>query len=194
MADDELRRLAEEDFFVGYLPMSPAQRRFGWMAALAAVLLVLAGGVAAAFFQRSPGEDLEAYRTGVELDGLLLARPYPMLRTREADGTVRHVLLVTGAKFVWRPPAERVGRAVRLRGSLLERGGSRMLEVFGHDAAEVADLAALEALAAEPSGEVALVGEIVDSKCYFGRMRPGGGGPTAPARSSASRAGSRRCS
>lgn len=174
MRDEELERLAKADFFVGYLPMSRAQKRFAWAAALVVLVLFLAGGVAAALFQRSPGEDLAPYRTGVALDGLLVGAPYPMLRVRE-DGRVRHVLLVTGSKFVWRPPAERVGRPVRLRGALLERGGSRMLEVFGHDAAEVEGLAALEAVAPEPLGEVTLAGEIVDSKCYFGRMRPGGG-------------------
>ena len=52
MDDDELKRLAEEDFFVGYLPMSGAQKRFGWTVAVAAVLVVLAGGVAAAFFEK----------------------------------------------------------------------------------------------------------------------------------------------
>ncbi|MCB9592529.1 MAG: hypothetical protein H6719_07340 [Sandaracinaceae bacterium] len=175
MDDEELRRLEQEEFFVGYFPMSGPQKRFAWGAVAVAVILVLGAGAAAAWFQRSPGEDLEPYRTSVELDGLLVAAPYPMLRTREPGGEARHVLLVTGSKFVWHPPAERLGHGVRLRGNLIERGGSRMLEVFGHDAADVEGLDALAAVTAEPVGEVTLVGEIVDSKCYLGRMRPGGG-------------------
>jgi len=175
MNDDELRRLAEEDFFVGYFPMSAGQKRFAAAVTAAMVVLVLAAGAAAAWFQRNPGERLAPYQRNQELTGVLVDAPYPMLRTRDEDGTVRHVLLVTGAKFVWRLPAGTRGTAATLRGNLLERDGQRMLEVFGRADAEVADAAALAALAPDPVGEVALSGEIVDSKCFYGRMRPGGG-------------------
>jgi len=173
--DDELRRLAEGEFFVGYFPMSAGQRRFAAAVTAAMVVLVLAAGAAAAWFQRDPGAALEPYRRNEELTGVLVDAPYPMLRTRDEDGTVRHVLLVTGAKQVYVLPDGTRGAAVTLRGNLLERDGQRMLEVFGRAEAEVADAAALAALMPEPVGEVALEGEIVDSKCFYGRMRPGGG-------------------
>lgn len=175
-SETERRRLEEEAFFVGYFPMQGGQLRFAWAAAAVTLGLVLAGGAAAALFQRNPGEGLSPYQTGQSLTGVLVEAPYPMLRTREPNGDIRHVLLVTGSKFVWRLPQGAVGQAATLRGNLLERDGHRMLEVFGRQAADSeAGLAELARLEPQPVGAVTLEGEIVDSKCYFGRMRPGGG-------------------
>jgi len=172
--DDELRRLAEEDFFVGYFPMTGGQRRFLWGAVAVFLLAVFAAGASAAWFQRNPGLGLERYRTGETLEGVLVDRPYPMLRVLDGE-RVRHVLLVTGSKRVWTPPASAFGTGVALRGNLLERDGSRMLEVFGREPVTLESLERLRAVAPEGADDVTLVGEIVDSKCYFGRMRPGGG-------------------
>lgn len=166
----------DDDFFVGYLPMSGRQTRFSWIVAIAIVLLVLGAGAATALFQRNPGEGLERSRSA-ELTGLLLDAPYPMLRVQDEDGRIRHVLLVRGGKFVYRVPPEARDTIVQLRGGLLERDGHQLMEVYGREEASVDDatLAALRAVEPEPLGEVTLAGEIVDSKCYLGRMRPGGG-------------------
>ena len=64
-------------------------------------------------------------------------------------------------------------------GNVYERGGLHMFEgAGGFDAATdlpAGDLARLRAVADDDLGEVTLAGEIVDSKCYAGRMRPGVG-------------------
>src|SRR5262249_24965012 len=63
---------------------------------------------------------------------------------------------------------------VQLKGSLIERGPDRMLQVLPDSVrtaegnAEQADLQSL--------GRITLRGEIVDSKCWLGVMNPGNGG------------------
>jgi hypothetical protein len=102
-----------------------------------------------------------------------------MVRYLSGD-RVRHVLLVRGGKFgAPRRDTERLAdRAARVSGLLLERDGRQLLEL--HASMREADLddasmSRLRAVEPEELGEVTVRGEIVDSKCYLGRMRPGGG-------------------
>lgn len=71
------------------------------------------------------------------------------------------------------------GRIVRLEGNLLERAGRRGLEVGSAEPASLpdADERRLRERRTEALGTLTLRGEIVDSKCYLGRMRPGAGRP-----------------
>ena len=63
------------------------------------------------------------------------------------------------------------GRAVRLRGSLIYRDGHTMVELVPGSIQAVKEAPA--AVSGATLGEVALTGEIVDSKCYLGVMKPG---------------------
>jgi hypothetical protein len=65
-------------------------------------------------------------------------------------------------------------RTVTLRGSLIERGPDRMLEVVTGSVKETGAAAAKGAQTPD-LGPVKLTGEIVDSKCYLGVMNPGEG-------------------
>jgi hypothetical protein len=65
------------------------------------------------------------------------------------------------------------GRAVRLRGTLVKRDGRRMIEVVPGSIEVTMD--AFEAADEIPIGEIDLVGEIVDSKCWLGVMKPARG-------------------
>jgi hypothetical protein len=101
----------------------------------------------------------------------------------EAPGTVRTILLVEDGKF---GAADRVrpfaGRAVRVSGTLLHRDERWMLELAaGADGLQPApDLPGdvvrrLASPVRQPLGPVTLRGEVIDSKCYLGAMKPGGG-------------------
>jgi hypothetical protein len=161
-----------DEFFVGYLPTPPGIRSFSL--AVAAALLLGAAGVAwgAASFQRSPGA---SDRGKAELTGLYLAAPYGHLRWLDEGGEVRHTLLTVQRKFGARDHAAFDGQTVTIKGLLLERDDQQLLELSA--APEPARLPPQEAMALkvdpEPLGEVTVSGEIVDSKCYMGRMRPG---------------------
>jgi hypothetical protein len=68
------------------------------------------------------------------------------------------------------------GAMVRVSGSLLERDGRRIIELApGPDAVAVIHAAQAAPPVRVPLGHATLRGEIVDSKCYLGAMRPGDG-------------------
>lgn len=169
--------------FIGWLPMPRAFARFLLPVAVGAVvgLAVVAGVVASR--QRSPGDGRwDDHAT--TLVGVAYADPYPMIRV-PGDGPTdapRTVLLVGEGKVGARGRvAPHDGRPVRVRGTLLERAGWRMLELA--DAPESlapadvpeADQVRLRRSAPQPIGRVSLRGEIVDAKCYLGAMKPGDG-------------------
>ncbi len=168
-----------DDFFVGYLPMSPRATRFSLASAGAVAGAVLMAGLAFAGFQRSPGDDLRPGAYGVQHAGLLFARPYPHLRTVNAEGAVTTLLFTGWTKNNPDAPADKVARAVVVSGNVYERGGLRMFEGAGGFAPATdlpaGDVARLEAVTEDDLGDVTLDGEIVDSKCFAGRMRPGVG-------------------
>ncbi len=166
----------DDAFFVGYFPAPSPLARFAIGVAL--VTLLAGAGVAfgAAYLQRPPGE---AHQRQAEIDGLVIAAPYGMVRYLDGE-RVRHVLLVRGGKFgAPRRDVERLAdRGAHVGGLLLERDGRQLLELHGSMREAELDAPALSRLRDVPRedlGEVTIRGEIVDSKCYLGRMRPGGG-------------------
>jgi len=166
------------EFFVGYLPLPPGQRRFavriGAVALLAAVLLAAS---LAASLPASPGDPRVDYSH--QLEGLYAAEPYGMVFSRDAAG-VHATLLTQGGKHGVISPGDPLdGKVVHAAGLLLERDGGRLLElgeglrgVAGADAGPLRE--ALQA-ARQDLGEVTLRGQIEDGKCFMGRMRPGSG-------------------
>ena len=170
---------ADDDFFVGYLRMSPRATRASLASAGIVAAAVLVAGLAFAGFQRSPGEQLRPGVYGTQHAGLLFQLPYPHLRTVGTDGAVTTLLFTGWTKNNPDVPADKVAQAVIVTGNVYKRGGLQMFEgAGGFDAATdlpAGDLARLRAVAEDDLGEVTLRGEIVDSKCYAGRMRPGVG-------------------
>lgn len=172
--------------FIGWLPMPQAFSRFllpvvlGAGVGLAIVAMVVAGG------QRAPGNGRWEDDRTVTLVGIAYAEPYAMIRVPgdSPDDPPVSVLLVGAGKF---GAAGRVraydGRPVRVAGTLLRRDGWRMLELAGTEGgvqpAELPEpeLAGLRRSQPRTQGRVTLRGEIVDSKCYLGAMKPGDGRP-----------------
>lgn len=170
-----------DPFFIGWNPMPRRYARFLLPVAGALVAAAAVGGAVLAWGQRSPGRGTWDDGT-VTLTGIVTAEPYALLRVPDDAGAPRTILLVNEGKF---GAQDRVkpfdGRPVRVRGTLLARGEWRMLEIAGGDewvsAAEMpeAERAALRLPPPTPLGAVSLRGEIVDSKCFLGAMKPGGG-------------------
>jgi hypothetical protein len=168
--------------FIGWLPMPRAYSRF--LVPVAAGL-VIAAAVTAALIARgqpSPGDgrwDDERTKTFV---GIVYADPYAMIRVPGAEpgDPTATILLVEEGKF---GAKDRVrpfdGQSVQVTGTLLSRGGVRMLELAaGEDGLRrrrTGPTGDLRRPAPQQRGRVTLRGEIVDSKCYLGAMKPGGG-------------------
>lgn len=166
--------------FIGWLPMPRALARF--LAPVAVGLVVGAGVLAGvlAVRQHSPGRGRWDEQSGT-LEGVAYAEPYAMLRVPGANGA-ETVLLVDAGKHGAKDRVKPFdGRPVRVSGTVLQRDGRRMLELSPGESGlrpvemSVERQAALERPTPTPIGTVTLVGEIVDSKCYLGAMKPGEG-------------------
>ena len=65
------------------------------------------------------------------------------------------------------------GRRVRVRGTLIERDGEKMLQLVPNDIETLPGEARRSAPV--PIGPLRVTGELVDSKCFLGVMKPGEG-------------------
>ena len=172
--------MSETDFFIGYADTPKPDRRFFLRAGLGLMLGTgaMAGGIAA--LQRRPGPGTWDQAAVRDWTGVATSEPYAMLRTTDIDGTPRTVLLACLGKC---GVAARIGalngEPVVVKGSLIQRGDNAMIAVVdGMDWIRPAgetpptDLVFPEV---EPLTEIDLAGEILDSKCWFGAMRPSEG-------------------
>lgn len=161
-----------DEFYVGYLPTPPGNARFlrALIPALLAALLI--GGAVIAASQRNPGDAVWTTSETTAVEGELILDPYPRIAGESGD-----VLLVESGKRGARDRAAALaGRRVRATGFPLTRDGRMVLELDPGAEALVALGDARSAPAARSETQrVTLFGEIVDSKCYHGAMKPGDG-------------------
>lgn len=169
----------QDEIYVGYLPVPPRQKHFlRWM--VPAALWIACGACFLwARSQHAPGAAVWDQGRAITLRGTVLAHPYPMLLTTSAEGEPEFVLLVEvgkhgGGQRIAALDAQRV----IVTGWPLIRDGRRIMEL---EPSTDALLASREESGSSvvplptPSGRVTLRGEIVDSKCYLGAMKPGEG-------------------
>ena len=173
-----------DEFYVGYLPQAP-----GTVARRVRQAVVVVFGVALAaasiFVTRQKLFDPSVYEYGVEREftGLIRAEPYPsllVLRPGTRAGRPTHssyLLVAVGKHGVHDWAAELNGQPVRLRGSLIYHDGRTMIEVVKGSAEkltgdEAQAFRVIDARDVEALGEITVVGEIVDSKCWLGVMKP----------------------
>lgn len=169
----------QDDFYVGYLPTAPAPiGRFvrTWVV----VGLLIAAGVATAVTVAQRPFAASRFEFGVvrSFEGVVRAQPRPVLEVPRAGGgdSVSRYLLVAPFKHgADQLVAPFVGQRVRLEGSLIYRGGRTMIELVP-DRIEALGAGGPKS-SARPLGRQTLVGEIVDSKCWLGVMKPGDGKP-----------------
>ncbi len=168
----------EAEFYVGYLPRAPsalARRTRLFVAMLLGLALALAAALVMA--QQGFGPGVFEYGTEREFRGVIEAEPYPVLAVeRPGEGYSRYLLSAFGKHGALPLVEAFVGRAVILRGTLAYREGLTMIEVA--EGSVKLDPDALQSSArprddGQDLGQVTLIGEIVDSKCYLGVMKPG---------------------
>ncbi|MCQ8186068.1 hypothetical protein [Parvularcula maris] len=172
----------KDHFFIGWSDETPAvDRRF--LLGLSVLLLGSTGAAAYATSSRQnpagPGTwdqgDIREWR------GIVTSLPYPMLRYRSEDGEVRTALLGCQNKCVPELMIDQYrGQAVIVRGSPIRRGRHLMIATddFGRWIEPVSVAEGDDELAfpePEALGEAALSGMILDTKCWFGAMRPNSG-------------------
>jgi len=176
-----------KDFYIGWDKRIPSGHgRMVWQ-----IILMLAGIglIVPLLFVLSQDDFSNAtfdFSNEVEIRGTLLKDPVPMLRVIEGD-QVEHLLLVSFGKF----GAERDiltvenqmdidldGRTLTVRGHIFRRDGRRGFQLTDRERS-FSDISN-EALPwngedVNKAGIGSLQGEIVDSKCFLGVMKPGEG-------------------
>ena len=175
------------DFYVGYrTDNSKAQGRFTRRATL--VLLVGSLGVGALLALLQTPFDAGIFEFGQvrEVEGLLRVEPQPALvltapislppaaSANGMENSVNELLLVELGKHGASDLDALAGRTVRARGTLIAREAVAMLELA--EPPEALGTARQSLRSAVPTDQqVELTGEIVDSKCFLGVMKPGRG-------------------
>jgi nitrite reductase/ring-hydroxylating ferredoxin subunit len=176
------RRLPEgaaRDFYIGWQSKcAPALAAFSRRAVFALALLVPAVVGAVVWFQRPV--DRGRFEFGVEkqFEGVLYEHPMPRLRLTAPNGRqTDHVLVGTG-KFG--PPAiisGANGHRVRFSGSIIVREPLHMIEISRPESFTILDRDAVASAGPSASllGQGRFIGELVDTKCHSGVMRPATG-------------------
>lgn len=171
-----------DEFYVGYLALPVGHKAFLRFALPAILWLMVAIASLVAVRMRDAGRGVWDASDRRIFVGTMDVDPYPVLRqARERSGRPedlpRSFLLVEAGKIGGRAGLSRMqGQTVRVAGSLLHRDGRAMIELApGEDAVRAESADAASVATRVPAGRTSLRGEIVDSKCFLGAMRPGDG-------------------
>lgn len=172
-----------DEFYIGYEESPPAGLKrllIQTVCILVGVIIVLMAALAASQTPAEPG----SYEFGVSrpFEGLLIEAPIPLLQTVSPSGAVTNYVLV-GAGKKGLPPFARghSGQHVRFNASRIQQGNTILLELNDEKSFTQVGIpqehATSKPTSSDPktSPSVTLVGELVDTKCYFGVMRPGAG-------------------
>jgi len=168
-----------KEFYIGYLAKMPSGIA-RWVRP-AAILILVCSVVLAAIFalaQRPFAEAFFEFGNVREFSGTILAKPIPFLiveserRANGLPGLERIALVGAGKHGADAEVGKFDGRRVKLRGTLIYRGDTRMIEIESGSLATVPGDPFAEDRDAD-LGEMTLAGEIIDSKCFLGVMNPG---------------------
>lgn len=165
----------DSEFYIGYLGETPAATaRFLRKVIFGLLVLVLSVGLLVGFYLEKIDRGRFEFGIVRSYQGSLFAQPIPMLATQD-----RIFILVGDGKFganlwaeKWAREAQR--KEIVIRGTLIEREPIAMLEIDRGIEPKILNAERKPSLE-KPSkllGEVELQGELVDSKCYLGVMRP----------------------
>jgi hypothetical protein len=164
-----------DDFYIGYEALMPAGFVRRVRASVAAVLTiaVLAPLVLIASQRRFASGVFEYGRTRT-VEGRLVEFPYPAL---DVDGPApaSYWLVGQGKHGAAQLVRGLDGRRVRLRGTLIEREGEKMLQLVPDEIETVGAAGGTKPSAPVRIRTLRVVGELVDSKCHLGVMKPGEG-------------------
>lgn len=170
---------SSDEFYVNYAPAPASYRKF----LLRFIPLLVLGAVLFAIVFPGIHNQFNSGRAQgtTEVEGLLVAEPAPHIIVPRPGNVMdqvpfsRYLLSGTG-KSIPRPEVmEQVGQWVKLTGTMVSRN---QLSIIAARSAEPIDPPAnviVNPGDGSSLGEFALTGEILDSKCYPGVMKPGQG-------------------
>lgn len=172
--------MSKDDFFIGWAETPKVDRRFFFGAGLGLLAGTAATATGLAALQRPVGPGTWNMGEIREWRGIATSEPYGLLRTLDLDGTPRTALLGCQGKCgVSAKIGALASKPVVVKGSLIQRGSHAMIAVIdGLDWIREdpdGDVGSLAFPKPQPILQTSLKGEILDSKCWFGAMRPSEG-------------------
>lgn len=187
----------KDEFYIGYLPKAPDS--IAKVLALSVVALFVISGILGFVIANSQEEiQYNTFEFGelTELTGVLVEKPVPNLVIKTGEDVngkslYKSILLVGFGKFgadkIVQHFQEQIDQPLKetnitIRGTLIYSDGMSLLELTEEKGAFVKaeplndeSFPDLNPTISEEKSEI--IGEIVDSKCYFGVMNPGLGKP-----------------
>lgn len=166
-----------DEFYVNYASIPDSYKKFLWrfipllVAGVALFALVLPG----VHNQFNKGQIQGAF----ELEGLLVDKPLPHLivpRPGDTDGNVsfsRYLLTGPGKTAPREPVSKHTGEWVKLNGTVVSRNHLSVIAARSAEPITPPENVAIDPKIGTSLGEFSLTGEILDSKCYPGVMKPG---------------------
>lgn len=175
----------EDEFYVGYLPETPdgiAGHVRRWTVVIGLVFVGV--GLALAVGQREFDVAFFDFGSPRTFEGTVLLEPQPLLRVERpgridgavgAPSTSDWLLVGFGKAGALGEVGELDGRRVRLEGTPIYRDDYTQLEIVSGSVEPLDEGASASGTGIDfvSLGEQTLEGEIVDSKCYLGVMKPG---------------------
>ncbi|MGH9800033.1 MAG: hypothetical protein ACRD82_06685, partial [Blastocatellia bacterium] len=158
-----------KEFYIGYLPKAPVGiAALVKRAVLGLMLLAVLTAVTLIFGQHRFAGSFFDFGNVREFEGVLREWPNPTLIVGQ-----RSYALVAEGKHGAEPLiAAMDGKSVKLRGTLIHRDKTEMIEIVSGSVQITGQPPPTEETF-EDLGTHTLAGEIVDSKCYLGVMNPG---------------------
>jgi hypothetical protein len=178
ISDTPMSKSANDPFYVGYLPLpkslAPVVKAFVALGVVAALVFAFVVSTA----QGDPGTGHWDTSKVYEIEGHLTVSPYPIIHVPDAASptNTRAVLLVSGLKFGVEDRTKAMhGKRVRAKGEFITHQGRGMFALLDDEDAITVVSDDSTAPATKEFGEHTMVGEICDSKCFLGVMKPGSG-------------------
>ena len=178
MPNPPMPETTNDPFYVGYLPLPkslvPVIKAFLGLGVVAA--LVFAFVLSAA--QSDQGTGLWDTSKVYQIEGHLTVSPYPILHVPDAASptSTRAVLLVSGSKFGVEDRTKSMhGKRVRAKGEFITHQGRGVFALLDDEDAVTVVSGDSTTPPTQRLGEHTMVGEICDSKCFLGVMKPGSG-------------------
>ena len=164
--------MPHNDFFIGYQPTMPTRTRqflTRWIIGFGLLLLMLAGLLAAC---QSPFATTTFDRFNLtSYTGQFMQVPYPHLLITESN-RIRRILVMNPGKHTTQL-ADFHNQFITLKGKAIRRGTETMIEISPNSVKPIAAIATFPKPVTQTIGPISVVGEIVDSKCFLGAMKPG---------------------
>jgi len=164
----------DKEFFVGYLQAPAGISKFYKIV----VPLLLLGAIGFSFWvssaQKSAGQGVWDLSGEVEIQGYLTVDPYPVIHI--AGEQPRSVILVEQTKMgAGESATPYANQWVSVSGFAITRGDWTMLQLVPSSTFTTLENAGAAPFTSTDMGDVELTGEIIDSKCFLGVMKPGSG-------------------